>query len=142
MTTPAAPASPAASHVLLVEPVRFRYNPETRATNAFQTAPSPEEQERLSAPNLKVMEAATKMFFSGQGPPPNLAGLDSLAQWSLWASREGLTDPKKFSEEYVGLVKRNYEAQNKKFDKKTKEQVENVAQQFWPYVEKVLQAAK
>ncbi|HTK94481.1 MAG TPA: FecR family protein [Terriglobales bacterium] len=101
-----------------------------------------DEQERLSAPNLKVMEAATKMFFSGQGPPPNLAGLDSLAQWSLWASREGLTDPKKFSEEYVGLVKRNYEAQNKKFDKKTKEQVENVAQQFWPFVEKVLQAAK
>jgi hypothetical protein len=49
VTTPASAASPAASHVLLVEPVRFRYNPETRATNAFQTAPSPEEQERLSA---------------------------------------------------------------------------------------------
>lgn len=43
------PPRPAASHVLLIEPVRYRYNPETRATNAFQTAPSPEEQERLSA---------------------------------------------------------------------------------------------
>lgn len=38
----------AASHVLLVEPVRFRYNRETRDTNAFQIAPSPEEEERWS----------------------------------------------------------------------------------------------
>ena len=49
MTTPLTPRPPAASHVLLVEPVRYRFNPETRATNAFQTAPSPEEEERLSA---------------------------------------------------------------------------------------------
>lgn len=41
--------APAASHVLLIEPVRFRYNPETGETNAFQFAPSPEEEARLSA---------------------------------------------------------------------------------------------
>ena len=39
----------AASHVLLVEPVHFRYNPETVGTNAFQTAPPAAEAERLSA---------------------------------------------------------------------------------------------
>jgi hypothetical protein len=37
-----------ASHVLLVEPVRFRYNRETRETNAFQVAPSPDEEGQLS----------------------------------------------------------------------------------------------
>ncbi|MDP9267031.1 MAG: hypothetical protein M3P27_01740 [Acidobacteriota bacterium] len=100
-----------------------------------------DEQKRLSAPNLKVMEAANKLFFTGQARPPS-ASLDSLVQWSLWASREGLDDGKKFEEEYVGLVKRNHEAQKQKFDKKTREQTEQTAQSFWPYVQKVLAAAK
>ncbi|HEV8598664.1 MAG TPA: arginine deiminase-related protein [Gemmatimonadales bacterium] len=39
----------AATHILLIEPVHFRYNPETGETNAFQIAPSPEEEESLSA---------------------------------------------------------------------------------------------
>jgi hypothetical protein len=43
------PPAPAASHVLLIEPVHFRYNRETGATNAFQSAPAPEEESRLSA---------------------------------------------------------------------------------------------
>jgi hypothetical protein len=47
--TPVPPRALAASHVLLVEPVDFRYNRETRATNAFQTAPRPEEEQALSA---------------------------------------------------------------------------------------------
>lgn len=46
--TPALPPARAASHVLLVEPVNFRYNRETGATNAFQTAPGAEEEEALS----------------------------------------------------------------------------------------------
>ncbi len=41
--------NPAATHVLLLEPVRFRYNRETGETNAFQFAPEPEEEARLSA---------------------------------------------------------------------------------------------
>jgi hypothetical protein len=43
------PPPGAASHVLLIEPRRFRYNPETGETNAFQIAPSPEEEQSLSA---------------------------------------------------------------------------------------------
>jgi hypothetical protein len=46
--TPASPRARAASHVLLVEPVNFRYNRETGATNAFQNAPPPAEEQALS----------------------------------------------------------------------------------------------
>ena len=38
-----------ASHVLLIEPVNFRYNRETEATNAFQIAPTPDEAAALGA---------------------------------------------------------------------------------------------
>jgi hypothetical protein len=99
------------------------------------------DQQRLAGPALKIMETANKMFFTGQSNPPN-ASLDSLVQWSMWASREGIKDGKKFEEEYVGLVKRNHEGQKKKFDKKTKEQVSDIARGFWPYVQKVLAAAQ
>ncbi|HEU5217139.1 MAG TPA: arginine deiminase-related protein [Gemmatimonadales bacterium] len=47
--TPAPLRTRAASHVLLVEPVNFRYNRETGATNAFQTAPDAAEEKTLSA---------------------------------------------------------------------------------------------
>ncbi len=49
MTPAATPAvARAASHVLLVEPVRFRYNRQTGETNVFQAAPLPEDEERLA----------------------------------------------------------------------------------------------
>jgi hypothetical protein len=51
--TGAAPGSGAASRVFLVEPFRFRFNPETQETNAFQEAPPPEEEARLSAQALE-----------------------------------------------------------------------------------------
>jgi len=38
----------AASHVLLIEPTGFRTNPETRESNAFQEAVTPEEERRLA----------------------------------------------------------------------------------------------
>ena len=99
-----------------------------------------DDQQRLGQ-NFKIIETANKLFFTGKAQPPN-ASLDSLVQWSLWASREGLKDEKEFVEQYRGLVERNYEAQKKKFDKNTKQQVESVAHGFWPYVQTVLQAAK
>jgi hypothetical protein len=46
MSQPAPPGT--ASHVLLVEPLHFRYNRETRETNAFQVAPSPAEEAGLA----------------------------------------------------------------------------------------------
>lgn len=38
----------AASHVLMVEPVRFRYNSETGASNSFQSAPSSAEEQAVA----------------------------------------------------------------------------------------------
>jgi hypothetical protein len=50
MTPAATPlVARAASHVLLIEPVGFRYNRQTGETNAFQAAPPPEDEERLAA---------------------------------------------------------------------------------------------
>lgn len=46
--TPAAPSTRAASHVLLVEPVNFRSNRETGATNAFQVTLPEDEEETLA----------------------------------------------------------------------------------------------
>jgi len=46
---PAAPRAFAASHVLLIEPLNFRFNRETEATNAFQTAPTAEEAAALAS---------------------------------------------------------------------------------------------
>jgi len=46
---PSAPRVQAASHVLLIEPINFRFNRETEATNAFQTAPSADEEAALAA---------------------------------------------------------------------------------------------
>lgn len=45
----AAPPPGATSHVLLVEPVHFRYNRETGETNAFQAPPAPGEEAALAA---------------------------------------------------------------------------------------------
>ncbi|HEV2022152.1 MAG TPA: hypothetical protein VGQ94_06445, partial [Terriglobales bacterium] len=68
---------------------------------------------------------------------PGVHPLDSLTQWSLWASREKM-DAKKFREEYVGLGKKNYEIMKKKWDKNVQRAVEASADDLWPNVEKVL----
>ncbi|HEV8612928.1 MAG TPA: arginine deiminase-related protein [Gemmatimonadales bacterium] len=47
----------AASHVLLIEPLHFRYNPETGETNAFQVPPSPGEEAELGALALRQHHA-------------------------------------------------------------------------------------
>ena len=54
----------AASHVFLVEPLRFRFNPETQETNAFQEAPAPEEEARLSAQALGQHRRLTQLLIA------------------------------------------------------------------------------
>lgn len=53
----ATPPASAASHVLLVEPLHFRYNRETGGTNAFQVAPAPDEEALLAAQALEQHHA-------------------------------------------------------------------------------------
>lgn len=98
------------------------------------------DQKKLSAPNLKVIEAANKMFFNRQ-IASQIHSLDNIVQWSLWASREKM-DAKKFREEFFDLVKKNYEGQKKKFDKDAKASTDRMAKDLWDAVEKVLAATR
>lgn len=93
------------------------------------------KQEKL-APNLKLMEAAARLYHTGAARPTQHS-LDSLTQWSLWASREKL-DAKEFRKEFVGLVKRNYEVLKKKWTKEVQRAVDASVDDLWPNVEKVL----
>lgn len=94
-----------------------------------------EGKEEKLASNLKVMETAARLYHSGQAVSDR--PLDSLTQWSLWASRERM-DSKKFREEFVKLVKTNYEKQKRKWDKNIERQVESEAGELWASVDKVL----
>jgi len=95
-----------------------------------------EGKEEKLAPNLKVMESAARLYHTGQARP-NTHPLDSLTQWSLWASREKM-DAKEFHKEFVGLVKRNHEILKRKWDKSVERAAEASADELWTSVEKVL----
>ena len=95
-----------------------------------------EGKEEKLAPNLKVMEAAARLYHTGEAKPAR-HGLDALTQWSLWASREKL-DAKQFREEYIGLGKKNYKALKKKWDKNVERVAEGFVDDLWPSVEKVV----
>lgn len=99
-----------------------------------------DEQKKLSAPNLKVMEKAHQLYNARQ-IGSQLHSLDSIVQWSLWASREGM-NAKKFHEEFFDLVEKNYKGMNKKWDKDAKASTERMAQDLWGAVEKVLAASR
>ena len=60
--TGAAPGSGAAARVFLIEPLHFRFNTETQETNAFQEAPPPEEEARLSAQALEQHHALRQLL--------------------------------------------------------------------------------
>jgi hypothetical protein len=61
---PATPRARAAGHALLIEPVNFRFNRETEATNAFQSAPPPEEEAALSALAVEQHHALRDLLVS------------------------------------------------------------------------------
>ena len=92
------------------------------------------------APSLKVMETANKLAAMRQ-LGSQIHSLDSIVQWSLWASREKM-NAKEFREEFFKLVKKNYEGQKKKFDKNAKATTEKMVDDLWPLVQKVLTAAR
>lgn len=61
---PASPPARAAAHALLIEPVNFRFNRETEATNAFQSAPPPAEAAVLSALAVEQHHALRDLLVS------------------------------------------------------------------------------
>lgn len=109
-----------------------KFVPHPRTEYKFE---SEEKQEKL-APELKVMDAAARIYHSGEASESGHS-LDGLTQWSLWAAREKM-DAKKFREEYVGQGKKNYEILKKKWDKDAQRRIEASAVNLWPSVEKVL----
>ena len=82
------------------------------------------------------MESAARLYHTGAARPARHA-LDGLTQWSLWAAREKM-NAKEFHEEFLKLVKHNYENMKKKWDKNVQRAVEASADDLWPNVEKVL----
>lgn len=54
----------AASRVLLIEPLHFRYNLQTVDTNAFQVAPAPDEEERLSRQAVTQHQALRELLIA------------------------------------------------------------------------------
>jgi hypothetical protein len=78
---------------------------------------------------------------SGETKLPPGQSLDSATQWTIWAIRERLDEPKKFTEEYMHLVEKNLHAQNKKLDKETKAKMEESAAQLFSFVQHFLPGA-
>ncbi len=60
--------------------------------------------------------------------------VDSLIQWSLWTRIEGL-DERKFAEEFTKLVRKNYEAQKKRWDDAAKKTTAASAADMWKLIQ-------
>jgi FecR protein len=96
------------------------------------------DQKRLGV-NQPILDRVFRMTQSGQITLPPGQPMDTLIQWSLWASIEGMNKDK-LHDEYFTLMKKNYAAMNKKFDKDAEQQVESQSQNLWTNVDKVLAA--
>jgi hypothetical protein len=68
---------------------------------------------------------------------PPTHGVDTVLQWALWSELERLNE-KSFLEEYGKLLRRNYEAQKKKFDKDAERQAEASGRELRALVDHVL----
>lgn len=96
----------------------------------------PGGQEKEEADNLRLLATATELYRSGQARSGSF-GSDSLLQWSIWAKREKM-DYRSFHKEFVEVVRKNYKAQNKKWDDTIEGQAGAMADALWSGVEKVL----
>jgi len=97
------------------------------------------DQEKY-APNRALVDRAFHMLLTRQITlPPNLS-LDNIVQWMLWAHIEQMNE-KRFRDEFIDLVKKNYEAHKQKWDKEAEKRTEQMAQDCWMTVQKVLNPA-
>ena len=90
-------------------------------------------------PNAAFLQHIFEMVQSGALKIPPGHSLDSLIQWTLWASREGM-DESKFMDAYMTLVHHNYDAQKRKWDKDAQKQMEESGKGLWPAVAMALAA--
>jgi hypothetical protein len=95
-------------------------------------------QEDLGS-NSAFLQHIFEMVQSGALKIPPGHSMDSLIQWTLWASREGM-DQSKFMDAYLTLVHHNYDAQKRKWDKDAQKQMEESGKGLWPAVAMALAA--
>jgi hypothetical protein len=96
-----------------------------------------EGDQKRFAPNRVLVDRAFHLVLTRQITLPRGQAMDSLVQWMLWKNIEGM-DAKKFHEEFSGLVKKNYEAQKKKWDKAAEQESERLEKDLWTNIDKVL----
>ena len=90
-------------------------------------------------PNRRLLGKVYQMYFEHQLDPQYT--LDGIAQWTLWASREGM-DEKKFREAYLDLSHKAYDARKEKWNKEAEQKAHAFADAFWVQVNKILTAYK
>ena len=95
-----------------------------------------EDQQKLGV-NRPIVDKTFSMVQTHKLLLPGGHSMDSVIQWSLWAKIEGMEE-KKFMEEFTKLVKKNHEAQKKKWDKTAEQQTEQSGRSLWGLVSEVL----
>jgi FecR protein len=95
-----------------------------------------EDQQSLGA-NRPVVDKVFTMMQTGALTPPAGSNMDSIIQYSLWTKIEQMTQ-KQFLDEYKLLVRKNYDAQKKKWDKDAEKSAETSGQGLYEAVQKVL----
>jgi hypothetical protein len=95
-----------------------------------------EDQTKLGV-NLPVLQRALQLWRTGQIDLKGQA-IDSVIQWALWATIEKMSEDE-FMKAYMGLVRKNYENQKKKWDKDVETRMQASGEDLWRLVHVVLQ---
>jgi hypothetical protein len=98
-----------------------------------------EAEQKKYAPQRPLVDRAYHMLLARQLTLPPGQSLDALVQWMLWADIEKMSH-KQFRDEFFTLVKHNYEAQKKKWDKNAEKEVEQMEEDLWNTAQKVINA--
>lgn len=94
------------------------------------------DQQKYS-PNRVLVDRAFHMVLTRKITLPPGQSMDNLVQWLLWKNIEGLNE-KTFHEEFFHIVKGNYEAQKKKWNKDSERETDRLEQDLWNNIQKVL----
>ncbi len=93
-------------------------------------------EQKKFAPNRVLVDRAFHMVLTRKITLPPGQSMDTLIQWLLWKNIEGLTE-KTFRDEFFHIVKTNYDAQKKKWNKDAERETERLEQDLWNNIQKV-----
>lgn len=95
-----------------------------------------EDQQSLGA-NRPIVDKVFSMMQTGQLAVPAGSNMDGIIQYALWTKIEQMTQ-KQFMDEYKLLVHKNYDAENKKWDKNADKAADTSGADLYTAVQKVL----